>query len=445
MEKVTRKICGSQELLFSEGYLMNSQLIKCVMCGSNDIVKQGDFYVCQHCQAKYNQQQAEKLFGVADMHEAGYQFEKGRQDAIKDSIQQGSSTTCVYCGSPDIGADGYCNSCGMKQPTYTPIENPVPSEEQQESLGNTSKKRSCKGSCFASVLRIVAAVILLIIVLNWLTKDRGAGAVKQEDPSITTTVEKAETEDSEAILSLIEPTVIYEGNEVTITATEIKEHGSGYNINLLIENNSELNLGFNAHAYAINGIMTRNNIYAMDCNVAAGKKANATLELKGSVLKEYGISSIRCVDVLFWAYDNDKYFKEFDTGQVVIRTSSYDETHDIISGTNIYEKDGIAVDYLDHVGNDFRFVITNNTDNYINFDFEDLSFNDFTMTDIDLDLYDEVILKNCQIVVTISANKDFLELNKIDNISSIEWSLSIRPGGSYETQRKIGPIIYLAE
>ena len=83
-----------------------------------------------------------------------------------------------------------------------------------------------------------------------------------------------------------------------------------WNIGILIENESSLNLGFNAHAYAVNGIMTRNNIYSMDCDVAAGKKATTELEIEDKFLEKYGIEHIKCIDVLFWVYDNDKLYKE---------------------------------------------------------------------------------------------------------------------------------------
>lgn len=159
----------------------------------------------------------------------------------------------------------------------------------------------------------------------------------------------------------IEEQVIYEGNDVRITTKGISKNGNGWDIKLFIENNSDLNLGFNAHAYAINGIMTKNNIYDMDCDVAARKKTNTFLKLKESVLKAYDINEIKCVDVVFWAYDNDKSYKEFDTGQIEIRTNLYKGGHDQIHGTNIFDSEGIKVDYLGRDGNKFDYVITNRT------------------------------------------------------------------------------------
>jgi len=41
-------------------------LIKCELCGSPDIVKDGDFYVCQYCHAEYSPEAAEKLTAKTD-------------------------------------------------------------------------------------------------------------------------------------------------------------------------------------------------------------------------------------------------------------------------------------------------------------------------------------------------------------------------------------------
>ena len=40
------------------------QAMVCELCGSNDIVKQDGYYVCQHCGTKYTVEEAKKLIGV---------------------------------------------------------------------------------------------------------------------------------------------------------------------------------------------------------------------------------------------------------------------------------------------------------------------------------------------------------------------------------------------
>lgn len=295
------------------------------------------------------------------------------------------------------------------------------------------------------IWQIVVAIIIIFVLIG------SCGGGEDEDkPTVSKTQEKESASENDTKtksdateeIPEIEEQVIYEGNDVVITAKGIEKSGSGWNVKLLIENNSALNLGFNAHAYGINGIMTHNNIYDMDCDVAAGKKANTELEIKGSVLNDYGITEVRCIDVLFWAYDNDEMFKEFDTDQIEIQTSLYDGTHDVFTGDTIYESDGIKVDYLSTNDNDYLFSIENTTGKYIDFDFDEITINDYTVSDLDYDLFDKMILNNCQIVCTVSVDSQFMQDNDIDSVETIEWNMAIRPNSDYFNESKVGPIVY---
>lgn len=243
----------------------------------------------------------------------------------------------------------------------------------------------------------------------------------------------------------IDECVLYEGNDVIITVKGIEQSGSDYEVKLLIENNSALNLGFNAHAYGVNGIMTRNNIYDMDCDVAAGKKTNTSFKIESSFLNEYDISEIRFIDILFWAYDNDKMFKEFDTDQLRIYTSLYDNSDDIPSGDTIYSDDNIRVDFVSSEGNDYTFLIVNNTITYMDFDFAEISINDYTVSDIDYDLYDESLLSSNAIFCTIKVSDEFMQENDIETVEKIEWNLNCRPESDYFNEYKAGTILYTVQ
>ena len=292
------------------------------------------------------------------------------------------------------------------------------------------------------IWQIVVAVIVLFLLVGLF-----GGGEDEEKPKISSSQEHSTnaSPENENPVPEIEEQVIYEDNDTIITVKGIEKSGSGWDIKLLIENNSNLNLGFNAHAYAVNGIMTGNNIYDMDCDVAAGKKANASLELKDSVLNNYGISDVRCIDVLFWAYDNDESFKSFDTGQIEIQTSLYDGNHDSFAGNTIFDSDGIKVQYVSTYGNDYIFSIANTTGTYIDFDFNEITINDYTDSEIDLDLFNETLLNNCQILCTVSVGNEFIQDNSIDSVKTIEWNLSVRPESDYFSESKVGTIKYTVE
>ena len=181
----------------------------------------------------------------------------------------------------------------------------------------------------------------------------------------------------------------------------------------------------------------------MGCDVAAGKKAVAKLNIKSSILSKYDITDIRCVDILFWAYDEDKHYKEFDTGQKEIKTNLYDNSHNTFVGDAIYADNGITVNYLKQDGNDVYFCISNATGKYFNYDFTEITINGFTVTDVDYDLYNEVILDKCCTVCTVQVSKSFMSETEIDDVTSVEWNMSIRPYGDYFDEYKIGPIEYI--
>ena len=208
-----------------------------------------------------------------------------------------------------------------------------------------------------------------------------------------------------------------------------------------IVNNSDLNLGFNARAYAVNGIMTGNNIYDMDCDVAAHRQANTTLKLKKDFLEEYKISTVKRIDLLLWAYDNDKAYKEFDSGQLTILTTADDGVYDeMLSGETVYENQGVKIDYLGRKGNDYKFSMTNTTGTYLSFTADNLTFNGYTSSDYYFDLYDVIVHNGCQAMFIIEPEREFLNDNDITDVTSVEFTLDISPEEDYFNEWSTGMI-----
>lgn len=231
----------------------------------------------------------------------------------------------------------------------------------------------------------------------------------------------------------IEPSEIYHDNDVIISVQGYNADKNFISIPFLIENNSNFNLGFNARAYSVNRIMTGNNIYDMDCDVAAGKKANVELKIKKDFLDNYNIDSIKSFDILFWAYDNDESFKKFDTGQIAIHTNNYNESFDLISGKCIYDNKNVKIEYLSKIDNKYTYCITNNTGDYFDFDVENITVNDYTSSDLDFDLIGVIVLNSCQAIFTINVSDEFIKLNNLDDIQKIEFALNIRPLEDYSS------------
>lgn len=345
---------------------------------------------------------------------------------------------CPNCAT-DFNSN-FCPKCGY------PAYNTIPQQPQQQfpnqyQMHNyyvqpTVKKKKKNNS--------LLIVILVFIFLGYVStkyskdtdnidnNDTHISNTNSNDNTYTSNTNAGSSATATSDTTQIEENVIYNENGVIITVCGYEAKSSTINISFLIENNSSLNLGFNAHAYAVNGIMTQESIYAMDYDVAAGKKTTAVLEIRRSFLENNNIESVKTIDILFWAYDNDKYFKEFDTNQITLYTSQYtDDFSTIYAGTTIYDESGIKIDYLFNSGNEFTYCITNSTGNYFSFDIENISVNDFTSSDIDYDLMSIIVLDSCQAVYTIKINSEFMDLNNISNIEKIEYSLNVRPFEDY--------------
>lgn len=228
---------------------------------------------------------------------------------------------------------------------------------------------------------------------------------------------------------------IYENNSVIMKVTGSENTSEGTKINFYIENNSNLNLSFCAHSYGVNGIMTRNNIYDMRTEVASGKKANTSLLIENSLLTDYDIDYIKYVDILFWAYDNDKSIKSFETNVIRIKSDKYDEYSSWLSGKEVYNKNKIKIDYLSTDNDKIKYVVTNTTGNNLVITFNGISINDYTVSGTDFDLYDEQILNNNQCVFEINVKNDFKTQNNIKSITKVDFYLSYRENTDYTTHK----------
>ena len=235
---------------------------------------------------------------------------------------------------------------------------------------------------------------------------------------------------------------LYTGNDVRIVAKSMEFDKDGCNVKIYFENNSDKNLSFTARAYGVNGIMTDNNIYDLSTDVSSGCKANATLNIKKSFFDEFNINEIKSIDILFWAYNKDAFFKSFDTGQLQIITSLYDGSKSGINNENIYDKDGLKVGYVNNEGNKYNFVITNETSNLISFDVEEININGYTQSGLDFSLTGVITLNACQSIISIKIDDDFIKINDIAKIDRIDFKLEIQPNEEHRSEYKTDKITY---
>lgn len=129
----------------------------------------------------------------------------------------------------------------------------------------------------------------------------------------------------------IEETVIYEEDDIKITATELEYSDYDATLNLLIENNSQRDLTFVSGSLgyscnAINGYMVDDGY--LNAEVASGKKSNESVSFSTEELMIYGINTI--ADIQF-GIEIEEDFNEIYTGICQLKTTaadSYDYSED---------------------------------------------------------------------------------------------------------------------
>ena len=138
------------------------------------------------------------------------------------------------------------------------------------------------------------------------------------------------------------------------------------------------------------------------------------------------------MDILFWAYDNDKMFKSFETNVITIKTDKYDNLNSWKKGNEIYNLNGIKIDYISYYDNKIRYAITNTSGKNLDLTFRGISINNYTVSEIDYDLFDEQVLNDNQIFFDIKINDDFKNNNNIDKVNRVDFYLSYTENDSYE-------------
>lgn len=238
----------------------------------------------------------------------------------------------------------------------------------------------------------------------------------------------------------LDETVIYDGNDIKITATGIKEDSFfGPELNLLIENNGTQNIVVQPDYCLVNGYM----MYGlMSSDVAAGKKNNDTMVFSGSTLKACGIDQIADIRLRLTVIDGDSWMPLFKTDEITLQTSAagtYTQTYDD-SGEVIYDTNGIKVVAKsaddEFLGKGVVFYLENNTDRHVVVNGENISVNGYMMTDL---FYADLAPQSHAVDILTLLSSD-LQNNVIDTIEEVDLTLRITDDDSYENIDTTSPI-----
>lgn len=297
------------------------------------------------------------------------------------------------------------------------------------------------------ILKVLAVVVgLIIIAAIAIGSGSSDSGEKKEIASVSNgssesgdAVEVEETEDSSEEKAAsdavtIEEQVVYDADDIKITAKGLEDGLFGTELTLLIENNSSKDVTVQARNANVNGYMVTT---MMSADVAAGKKANDALTFETSGLKDCGIDTIATMEFSFHIFETDSWDKSVDTDVIKLETSvagSYTQTYDD-SGEVLVDENGVKI-VGKGLSTDDSFwgpgvilYIENNTDKDITVQVRDVSINGFM---VDSTMSEDVVVGKKAISAVQFFSTD-LEENSITDIEDVELSFHVFEMSSFDT------------
>ncbi|MBR1750431.1 MAG: hypothetical protein IJ740_06030 [Ruminococcus sp.] len=247
--------------------------------------------------------------------------------------------------------------------------------------------------------------------------------------------------DENSVIPTIDDQVLWEVDGVKISATGIDTDSFwGAELKLLVENNSDKDIGISTNAVIVNDYMI-NDITSI--TVTAGNKTNDKVTLFSSSLNAAGIENIGKIELYLHTFDPNTYETLNSSECITIETSDFDktDTESNIEGAVLLDSDGIKVtaQYVDE--NSFWgaaaiLYIENNTDRIVSVECEDTAINGFMVNGFQ---YVEVY-PHKKAIDEITFFSSDLEENGITEIEEIETTVIVIDGDSYEEIANSGKV-----
>lgn len=244
----------------------------------------------------------------------------------------------------------------------------------------------------------------------------------------------------------IDSTVLFEQDGLIVTSKELVDDSIwGKGIKVLIENNSEQNIGVQCKSIIVNNYMISD---LFSCSVAAGKKANDTIYLSSQGLEAAGITTISDIVISFHIFDSDSYNTLFDTEEIEIKTSAHGtvEQPAMDDGKELYNQDGVRIvgKYVTEEsfwGAGVLLFIENNHGEDVIVQCDNMSINGFMVTP-----FFSCAVNNSRMALSdITIMSSDLEENDIEKVEDIELIFKIINPNTYGTIAESAPISFSAE
>ena len=246
------------------------------------------------------------------------------------------------------------------------------------------------------------------------------------DTSPATDAAPTETTVTPAADVSLDEQVIFEKDGISITVKGlVMDEFWGPGIKVLIENGSTQNVTVQTRNCSVNGLMLEP---MFSCDVAAGKKANDTIQFMNSDLDDAQISVIANIEFLLHIFNSDTWDDIVDSDIITLNTSAIDYVQIYNdSGFTAYDDGGIkiVIQKLNSEdsfwGSDVYVYAENNTDENITIQARDVSIDGFMIDP----MFSCDIAANKKAYNTITFMESDLEENDITDITELELKFHI--------------------
>ena len=254
---------------------------------------------------------------------------------------------------------------------------------------------------------------------------------KMEDSTEAIT-EETEEEHSAVGAESIAEQVVYDKDGIVITVTGLEKDIWSSKIKMQLQNDSAKNVTVQVLDFTVNDLVVDP---LFSCDVAAGKKANDTVEIYASELDINGIQVIMDIEFRFNIFDTDTWDTVDDTVTVKLETSEAGKTEQVYddSGAVVYEGNGIKMVAKtlevegSWLGSELYMYIENESDKNIMITIENTSVNGYM---VDPFFYSEIPAGK-KAYDSITFTDTDLEENGITSIESFEGVFTISDAESW--------------
>lgn len=289
--------------------------------------------------------------------------------------------------------------------------------------------------------RYLAGLLLIALLCSLLAgcggEEKTLSTQKQDETVMASASEENEapTERETKPEVTIAETVVYDSEEIKITAVTLEESWLGQNIKLLVENNSGHNIALSGSDMVVNGVVMYGYLYI---EVAAGMKAYGMLELYEDSLTTASIEQIAVVAAKdAYIYDTDSFETLTATPFEIVTSLGQDYVQSVDeSGEVLFESNGITVTAKviteEFYGKTILLFVKNTTDKDVIVEAQNISVNGFT---VDAWLYDRIYagtVRFCNLDLYASG----LEESGITEIEDVTFAIALIDPNSYNTIAK---------